>query len=83
MVPSSSPVKQDKMLSVNKFVTPDQMVIGAETMETSDNTATKEKLVISSKMETYEPVKFCVMSAMCHNNRGIAKDLKLPWPPLR
>ena len=65
MVPSNSPVTQDKMLSVT--------VIGMETMETSDITATKEKLVISSKMETremvlpHEPVKFCVMSAMCHN----------------
>ena len=29
------------------------------------------------------PVKFCIMSAMCHSNRGIAKDLKLPWPSLR
>ena len=83
VTPVEQKVTLDKAVSVNEFVTPDEMVNG---MDTLDNITAEDMNVKTHRREMalpHEPIKFCIMSAMCHGNRGIAKDLKLPWPPLR
>ena len=84
-----SPVEQkvtlDKAVSVNEFVTPDKTVT-VNGMDALEHKPAEDMNVKTHRREMalpHEPIKFCIMSAMCHGNRGIAKDLKLPWPPLR
>ena len=74
----------DKAASVNKTVTPDK-VVSINGMDVVNIPAENETVMTDrvDKTSTHGPIKFCIMSAMCHNNRGIAKDMKLPWPPLR
>ena len=54
----------------------------ADCTGTQQQTLGEVKVGINGEM-CHVPLRFNIMSAMCHKNRGIGYNKKLPWPPLR